>query len=79
MTQLSDNSKARRESIAKARPRRRALSRCCGGSLPTRIEMKMMLSIPRTISREVNIKNAIQTLGSNSNSMAYPTLTMAGI
>ncbi|MNT95981.1 hypothetical protein D3C72_2379700 [compost metagenome] len=71
ITQLSENSSARRETIAKPRPRRRARSRCSGGSRPTRIEMKMMLSTPRTISRAVNMPKAIQMLGSSRKSMAW--------
>ena len=43
---------------------RRARSRCAGGSLSTRMEMKMMLSMPSTSSSAVNVKNAIQTWGS---------------
>ena len=34
-----------------------------GGSLPDRIEMKMMLSTPRTISRNVSVASAIQISG----------------
>src|SRR5688572_26002905 len=65
MTQLSENSSSRRESIAKPSPRRRALSLRWSGSRPTRMEMKMMLSTPRTISRAVSIAKAIQVLGSS--------------
>jgi hypothetical protein len=70
ITQLSENSSSSRETIAKPRPSRRALSRSSGGRRPTRMEMKMMLSTPRTISRAVSIAKAIQMLGSRRNSMA---------
>jgi hypothetical protein len=49
---------------ARPRPRVRALA-CCGrGSLPARIEMKMTLSIPRRISRKVNVTRLAHTFGS---------------
>ena len=38
------------------------------GSRPVRIEMKMMLSIPRTISSAVSVRNANQTSGFKRNS-----------
>ena len=68
MTQASDNSNRMRVIMAPPSPRTRALCRCWGGSLPTRIEMKMMLSMPSTISRRVNVASAIQALGSNNQS-----------
>ena len=40
--------------------------------LEAAIEIKMILSTPRTISRSVNVKRAIQACGSNRNSMIKP-------
>jgi hypothetical protein len=70
ITQLRENSSASRVSIAKPRPSRVAFVRCSGGSRPTRMEMKTMLSTPSTISSAVSMKKAIQTFGSSSMSMA---------
>src|SRR4051812_42819413 len=53
-----------RMNIARNRPMRRAFSRCSGPSRSTRMEMKMMLSMPSTSSSAVNVKNAIQACGS---------------
>src|SRR5689334_6281875 len=60
----SVSSNPTRMNIARNRPIRRAFSRSAGGSLSTRIEMKMMLSMPSTSSSAVNVKKAIQTWGS---------------
>ena len=49
-----------RMNIARKRPVFRARSRSAAGSLPARIEMKTMLSMPRTISRTVSVRRAIQ-------------------
>ena len=49
--------------IAARMPTRRALSRWSSGSLLARMEMKMMLSMPRTISSAVSVSSAIQTSG----------------
>src|SRR5687767_7698989 len=46
------------------RPIVRALACCAAGSLPARIEMKMMLSTPSTISSTVNVIRLIQICGS---------------
>jgi hypothetical protein len=48
----SVSSSAMRVPIASSRPMRRARLRCASGSRPTRIEMKMMLSMPSTISSQ---------------------------
>ena len=72
ITQLKENSKAKRDNIAKPRPRRRALSRCSGGKRPTRMEMKMMLSTPKTISSAVSMANASHRLGSINISISFP-------
>ena len=55
--------------MARNRPIRRARSPRSLGSLSTRIEMKMTLSIPSTSSSAVSVKNAIHTCGSDSNSI----------
>jgi hypothetical protein len=53
-----------RVSIASASPPIRAARWRCGGRFPTRIEMKMMLSTPRTISSSASAMNASQVCGS---------------
>ncbi len=50
--------------IASPSPIDRPFACCSGGSLPVRIEMKMMLSMPRTISSVVSVARATQALGS---------------
>jgi hypothetical protein len=60
ITQVIDHSSARRMNIASDRPILRARARSSARSLPARIEMKTMLSIPRTISRTVSVARAIQ-------------------
>jgi hypothetical protein len=62
ITQLRLSSSASRVSIAKPRPSRRARLRRSGGRRLTRMEMKMMLSMPSTISRAVGIAKATQAL-----------------
>ena len=44
---------------------RRADGCCGGGSLPDRIEMKMMLSTPSTISRKVSVARAMSVSADN--------------
>ena len=58
-----------RETMARSRPTRRAPFCWRAGSFPARIEMKMMLSIPSTISRAVNVRKPIQTPGCVIHSM----------
>src|SRR3546814_6049294 len=53
---------------ATAMPNLRAFSRCCGGSRLTAIEMNTRLSMPSTISIELNVNSRIHTCGSASNS-----------
>jgi hypothetical protein len=62
---IHDNSNNRpmRMNMARNRPSRRANSCFSRGSLSTRMEMKMMLSMPRTSSRAVSVKKAIQISG----------------
>jgi hypothetical protein len=50
--------------IANARPRTRPRGCRSRGSFETRIERKMMLSMPRTISRKVSVRNDTQAAGS---------------
>ncbi len=64
-----ENSSAMRVSIASARPVMRADLRRSGGRRPTRIEMKMMLSMPRTISSNDSVTNASHACGSESSSI----------
>src|SRR5882672_6768639 len=63
MIHASAASSAMRVTIAPARPTRRARPCCCCGSLPARIEMKMMLSMPRTISSTVNVSRPSHASG----------------
>ena len=62
-TQLMASSSRMRMPMAATMPTRRALSRWSSGSLLARIEMKMMLSMPRTISSTVRVSSASQTSG----------------
>lgn len=58
---------------APERPIMRAWRRCSGRSFDAAIEMKMMLSTPRTISRTVRVAKLIQTAGSDrSSSIVVP-------
>jgi hypothetical protein len=68
ISQTIENSSAMRVSIASARPMMRALFCRGGGSRPTRIARKMMLSMPRTISSTVRVAKATQAAGSVSSS-----------
>ena len=54
--------------IASIRPIVRARFAWSAGSLPDRIEMNTMLSMPRTISSAVRVSRAIQISGSSSQS-----------
>ena len=65
-----ENSSAMRVTIASARPPRRATFCCRGGRRATRMEMKMMLSMPRTISSSDSVTNASQMLGSANRAAA---------
>src|SRR3990172_8019238 len=69
ITHTSDSSRARRVIMASARPSTRALWRWRAGKRPTRMEMKIMLSMPRTISRAVSVASAAQACGSESHSI----------
>jgi hypothetical protein len=69
VSQTIENSSAMRVTIANARPVMRAVSRRSGGRRLTRMEMKMMLSMPSTISRADSVRNAIHACGSVSSSI----------
>ncbi len=68
------NSNASRISIARPKPICLALFRCCSGNLPTSIEIKIMLSIPNTISRAINVLRAIHASGFTTHSTCFPHL-----
>ena len=59
MIHVSDKSSRMRMPIAAPRPSVRPRCCCSFGSFPTRIEMKMTLSTPRTTSRNVSVSSAI--------------------
>src|SRR5438270_136376 len=61
--------RAIRINIASTRPRRRIASRRAAGSLSASMEMKMMLSMPRTSSSATSVANASQACGSATSSM----------
>src|SRR6266705_6626972 len=63
MIHASAASRAMRVTIAPANPTRRARACCAAGSLPARIEMKMMLSMPSTISSTVSVSRPSHTSG----------------
>lgn len=56
MTQVIDSSNMIRVTMASARPKIRVRGCMCLGMRLTRIEIMMMLSMPRTISRAVRVK-----------------------
>ncbi len=70
ITQAIASNSAMRVPIARPRPSRRAELRCSGGSRPTSMDMKMMLSMPGTISSAVSVARAIQASGWVIHSMA---------
>ena len=67
-TQPMASSSRMRMPMAANRPTCRARACCSTGSLPARIEMNTMLSMPSTISRVVSVIRAIQASGSVSSS-----------
>src|SRR5262245_45080698 len=78
MIQDSEKSSAIRSSMASPSPRVRARCCCAGGSFPTRIEMKMTLSMPSTSSSAVSVKNAIHVCGSVSHVIGLQTPAYMG-
>jgi hypothetical protein len=68
--QAREASRPMRMNMASPSPSRRALGCCALASLPTRMEMKMMLSIPSTISKTVRVSSATQLSGLVIQSMA---------
>ena len=75
MSHEIENRRAIRMNIARNSPSLRARGCCARGSLPARIEMKITLSTPRTISSDVSVTRAIQVCGfvSHSIMMSGPT------
>ena len=69
ISQVSESRSAIRLPMASPRPSTRADCRRSGGRRPTRMERKMMLSIPSTISRAVSVRSATQASGWRSQSM----------
>jgi hypothetical protein len=63
ITQLSDNKSNTLVIIARPRPHCLAFFCMFLGSLEERMEIKMMLSIPSTISRRVKVISEIQASG----------------
>src|SRR5260221_10741150 len=61
--------KPMRTNIAKKRPVLRALGRSSSGSLLETIEMKMMLSMPSTISKKQSVSNASHVSALRNNSI----------
>ena len=57
--------------MAMNKPMRRAISRFSGGNLSTKMEMKMMLSMPSTNSRAVRVAKAIQAWGEVNKSLVW--------
>src|SRR5258708_15071244 len=72
LIQASRNSRPMRMNMARARPILRARSLLAPGSLSTRMEMKMMLSMPSTSSSAVSVRKAIQACGSDNSSIQVP-------
>ena len=70
MSQVMLNSNPIRVTIARPKPMIRARCCCSGGNFATRMDRKMMLSMPRTISSTASVKKLNQACGSESNSMA---------
>ena len=69
-TQARPHSRMIRVISASPNPHWRALRCWAAGSFPLRIEMKMMLSMPRTISSTVNVNKLIQISGLEIHSIA---------
>ncbi len=63
MIHVRENSRPIRMIIARPRPAVRAVPCFSRGSLPARMEMKMTLSMPRTISSTVRVSRAIHASG----------------
>src|SRR6266849_3751699 len=76
LIQASRNRRPMRMNIARARPILRARSLPASGSLSTRMEMKMMLSMPSTSSSAVSVRKAIQALGSDNSSIGSPGIRL---
>src|SRR5690606_5100161 len=79
ITQEIAKSSRIRVSIASPSPRLRARACWAWGSFPERIDMKMMLSIPRTTSNTVRVSSATHVSGLESHSMAAKRTCHGGI
>src|SRR6266513_3038416 len=66
LIQASRKRSPMRMNMARNNPILRASSRRASGTLSTRMEMKMMLSMPSTSSSAVSVRKAIQVWGSDS-------------
>ena len=69
ITQVMESSSITRVTKAPASPNDRARGCCATGSRPLRMEMKMMLSMPRTTSSTESVKSEIHAFGSDSQFM----------
>ena len=69
--QNSESSKMILVIIAKPSPKMRPLPLCSGGSLPTKIAINMMLSMPKTISKPVSVSSDIHASGELNHSNIY--------
>ena len=68
MIQVMENRSAMRDTMATARPAIRALACCRAGRRSAKMAIKMMLSMPSTISKAVRVTRAAQALGSENHS-----------
>src|SRR2546426_766683 len=74
LIQTRTNNRPIRMNMARARPILRASSLLGSGSLSTRMEMKMTLSMPSTSSSAVSVRKAIQAWGSDNSSIGSQSL-----
>ena len=78
MIQVMARSSSRRNTRARVSPRRRARGCFSGSSLFETIEMKMMLSMPRMISRKVRVTQAINSSGVRNSAMSAVYVRRSG-
>ena len=72
MIQVMESSSRMRVTNAPPSPSERARGCSVAGSFPARMEMKMTLSMPRTISSTVRVRSAIHASGEASQSRVMP-------
>src|SRR5690606_37132293 len=70
ITHFTENRRATRITNASNNPSRLALFCCASGSLPLKMEIKTMLSMPNTISSTVSVSSDIQISGSKNQSIS---------